>query len=258
MSRSGGVIEGQLGVLEFGTRPTNAIMQTHPRGHVGGSDLAALTTAQLFLVACPLPGGKTITSITFLSGATAVGTPLNQWYGLFDASLNVLGVTVDDTVTAWAANIVKTLALGARVRDGVTTNTSPTVTSATAAFVAGDAGKTITGAGIPAATTILSVQSGTSITLSANATATASGVDLSWARAVTYSVTATGLYYIGIMVKATTVPTLRGVTLAGTVAANLPPILQGTSTGSLTTPGSCPATAGALTVAASNPYAYVS
>lgn len=62
--------------------------------------------------------------------------------------------------------------------DGVTTNGSAVVTSATAAFTQGDVGATISGAGIPASTTIASVQSANSITLSANATATATGVTL--------------------------------------------------------------------------------
>ncbi len=64
------------------------------------------------------------------------------------------------------------------VTDGVTTNTDATVTSATAAFTAGDVGLTITGTGIPALATILSVTNSTTIEISANATATATGVTL--------------------------------------------------------------------------------
>ena len=64
------------------------------------------------------------------------------------------------------------------VTDGVTTITDPTVTSATAAFTAADVGSTITGAGIPALATILSINSPTSVEISANATATATGVTL--------------------------------------------------------------------------------
>lgn len=62
------------------------------------------------------------------------------------------------------------------VSDGVTTNGSPSITSATAAFIANDVGKPISGTGIPAGTTIASVQSATAATMSANATATGSGV----------------------------------------------------------------------------------
>lgn len=62
------------------------------------------------------------------------------------------------------------------VADGATTSGSATLTSATAAFTPEDTGLPISGTGIPALTTILSVQSATSITLSANASATGTGV----------------------------------------------------------------------------------
>lgn len=62
------------------------------------------------------------------------------------------------------------------VTDGATTSGSPTLTSATAAFGTSDIGAPISGAGIPANTTILSVNSATSITMSANASATGSAV----------------------------------------------------------------------------------
>lgn len=63
-----------------------------------------------------------------------------------------------------------------QVTDGVTTNTSAAITSATAAWVFDDIGKPISGTGIPAGTTILSVQSATAATMSANATATGTGI----------------------------------------------------------------------------------
>ena len=54
-----------------------------------------------------------------------------------------------------------------------TTSTSPLITGPTGSFQPGDAGRLVTGAGIPALATILSVESSTAATLSANATATA-------------------------------------------------------------------------------------
>lgn len=73
----------------------------------------------------------------------------------------------------------------------------------------------------------------------------------------TYTATYTGLYYIGICVVATTVPTLRvnsnNVNLTG-----IAPILSGTSDTGLTNPASCPSTAAALTAVANVPYGYVS
>lgn len=64
--------------------------------------------------------------------------------------------------------------------------------------------------------------------------------------------------YVGIMVKATTPPTLTGVAFANTIAQAVVPILGGGSTTTLTNPASAPATAGAITVAATMPYAYLS
>jgi hypothetical protein len=57
------------------------------------------------------------------------------------------------------------------VTDGVTTLNSNVVTSATAAFVNNDLGAVITSANLPAGTTIIAITSGTSVTVSANATA---------------------------------------------------------------------------------------
>jgi len=64
------------------------------------------------------------------------------------------------------------------VTDGATTSGSATITSATAAFTAGDVGGAVSGAGIPAGTTIASVTNATTAVMSANATATATGVSV--------------------------------------------------------------------------------
>jgi hypothetical protein len=95
------------------------------------------------------------------------------------------GAKVASWEIAWTAGEIVTLGLetiakgeyGHRsVADGVTTNTSTTVTSATAAFTEGDEGSPISGTGIPAGTTIASVTDATTAVLSAAATATATGV----------------------------------------------------------------------------------
>src|SRR5271166_3794624 len=65
------------------------------------------------------------------------------------------------------------------VTDAVLDSTT-TVTSAIAGFAASDVGSPVTGTGIPAATTIASVTSATTIVLSAAATATATGVALTF------------------------------------------------------------------------------
>lgn len=168
--------------------PSAADAETIPRGLISSITLAALTSAQLFLVAIPLTIGQVVNSISFLSGSTAVSTPVNQWFALFSSARVLRAISADDTNTAWGANTVKTLAM-----------TSP------------------------------------------------------------YTITTNGLHYIGVMVKATiAVPTLSGVLVPNTTALNLAPIICGNADAGLSTPASCPATAGAITVAATLPFAYVS
>lgn len=69
------------------------------------------------------------------------------------------------------------------------------------------------------------------------------------------SITTSGLYYCGVMVAATTPPTLKGHGGYATIN-NDTPIINGTSTGSLTT--TAPGTAAAITATADIPYVAVS
>lgn len=71
---------------------------------------------------------------------------------------------------------------GRTFSDAATTSADATVTSGLANFTAADVGLTITGTGIPGGTTILSVTNSTTIELSANATATATGVAITIGR----------------------------------------------------------------------------
>lgn len=71
---------------------------------------------------------------------------------------------------------------GVEFADGETTTGDATVQSATANFTSADVGRTISGAGIPVGATILSINSATSVEISANATATATGVTLTVGR----------------------------------------------------------------------------
>lgn len=102
------------------------------------------------------------------------------------ASLPVVGAaavsaTIETSYTTPAQSVVVFKATGARVvTDGVT-NATTTVTSATAAFGAGDLGRPISGSGIPTGTVITAVASATSVTISAPATASATGVTLTLA-----------------------------------------------------------------------------
>ena len=90
-----------------------------------------------------------------------------------------------DIVLSQAATITRPFA----VTDGVTTNASAVVTSATAGFSAAcDAHKGIAGAGIPAGDTIAAVTNATTISLAAKATATATGVSLTESPGITMTI----------------------------------------------------------------------
>lgn len=73
-----------------------------------------------------------------------------------------------------------------------------------------------------------------------------------------YTTTYAGLYYLVVMVKATTVPTLAGISHANAATHGRTPIIAGTAADTgLTAPPSLPFTAGALTAGTPRPYCYV-
>lgn len=93
---------------------------------------------------------------------------------------------------------------------------------------------------------------------SANQTTTAWAANTARTLAMTspYRVPKSGLYYIGIMVTASTVPTIHGgAAKANAIIANTPPVLHGASTTGLTT--SLPNPAGAITGGTTSIYAAV-
>lgn len=151
------------------------------------SDAAALTTAVMTSVAVPLNVGEVVTSLSFLSGATAADTPLNWWFALYSPAGALLAQTADQTTTAWAADTLKTLAL-----------------------------------------------------------------------ATPQTLSATGVYYAAVMVKATAPPTLVGRTLARAAAAGAllsSKVLARTSGSALTT--TAPATIATPTTIAAVPLCII-
>lgn len=169
--------------------PTNATFAESVPRWAAASNLSALTTQVMLSVGLPLNAGDLVTSLTFVSGATAAGTPTNWWFALYSPAGALLSQSADKTSTAWAANTAKTLAL-----------------------------------------------------------------------ATPQLITVAGLYYAAIMVKATTVPTLRGATVGDAVVAGAlglaAKILAQTSGSSLT--DTAPATIDTPTTVANIPYAVAS
>ena len=77
----------------------------------------ALTTAVMTSVPIWLNAGDVVTNLTFVSGATAAGTPANWWFALYSTAAvpALLAQTADQTTGAWAADTAKTLPLSAPV-----------------------------------------------------------------------------------------------------------------------------------------------
>lgn len=102
-------------------RTTGAIAETIPWWAVA-SVAFALTAGRLFLTAVQLPT-CTVANVNYVSGSTALvnGTTPHLWFALYDASLNLLGQSTDDTAATWAANtlLTKALATPANVTAGM-------------------------------------------------------------------------------------------------------------------------------------------
>lgn len=107
-SRSRGIFDDWL----FDGKPSAFQRSNIPRSDCT-SDTAVLTTQVMASYAIPVYSGDTITSLTFLSGATAAGTPTNWWFALYNdaATPALLAQTADQLTAAWAADTAKTLAL---------------------------------------------------------------------------------------------------------------------------------------------------
>jgi hypothetical protein len=73
----------------------------------------ALTTQVMTSVPLYLAAGDIVTNLSFVSGATAAGTPTNWWFALYDTSATpaLIAQSADQTSTAWGTFTVKTLAL---------------------------------------------------------------------------------------------------------------------------------------------------
>lgn len=121
---------------------------------------AALPNSGTGLGVVAKPGAATTAEVILSPGQVLEMVPLS-WIGY--------------NYGVWS--VVSNASMGRTVADGVTA-TNTTVTSATAAFVAGDVGAIIAGPGIPSGATILQINSGTSVGISVATTASASSLAL--------------------------------------------------------------------------------
>ncbi len=76
-------------------------------------EAAALTTAVMLSIGVPLASGDLISKITVMVGATAAGTPVNQWAALYTPGGVLMTQSVDGTNTAIPATTPLTFVLAA-------------------------------------------------------------------------------------------------------------------------------------------------
>lgn len=96
-----------------------------------GTDLAATATGVAIGTRIYLRKGDVITNIAFVAGATAAGTPTNQWHALYDPDGVLLAQSADQLTAAWAASTARKLALATAVT--IATSGSYIVASSTTA-----------------------------------------------------------------------------------------------------------------------------
>jgi hypothetical protein len=104
--------------LWAGSPNGGAVSESFERGNIS-ADLGALTTQVMLSVGVPVQAGEPIGTITFLSGATAAGTPTNYWAALYDTAGVLMAQSADQLTAAWAADTAKvfTLATPQAARD---------------------------------------------------------------------------------------------------------------------------------------------
>jgi hypothetical protein len=132
------------------------------------------------------------------------------------AEFDVVATTVTGTTPTLLVDIYGSPTGTTRtVTDGVT-NTDTSLVSATAAFVAGDVGANVWGAGIPANTHIISVTNATTVVLSAATTATATAVTVIISQSFKIATIGSNGFAMGIGTDPT------NITVAGTYRAGIP------------------------------------
>lgn len=110
-----GVVRDALGYLNSAppVDPTQVFNRANMSRFPLDDKALVLTTQVMTSVPLFLAAGDTVTNLSFISGATAAGTPTNYWFALYSnaATPALLAQTADQLTAAWAADTVKTLAL---------------------------------------------------------------------------------------------------------------------------------------------------
>jgi len=89
--------------------PSGALAETFPRQTTATGNNVTLTSGRLHMTAIDIPNASVISSISMMTGTTAVTGATHQWFALYNSALGLLAQTTNDTNAAWAQNTVKTL-----------------------------------------------------------------------------------------------------------------------------------------------------
>ncbi|MCX5229675.1 hypothetical protein [Streptomyces sp. NBC_00233] len=107
-----GIPRNDLGWLNSAGRPDpEATFHRANLPRVGLDDVATAATGVMCSVAIYLQDGDLISNLTFISGATAAGTPTNQFAALYNTAGALMAQSADKTTEAWAADTAKSFAL---------------------------------------------------------------------------------------------------------------------------------------------------
>ena len=85
---------------------------------ISAAGAAVPTTGKLLVLDMPLEGGDLVTSIGFVTGTTAAGTPTSGFVALYDPDGKLLAQSADFASTAMAASTAFTKALATPTRVG--------------------------------------------------------------------------------------------------------------------------------------------
>lgn len=161
---AGALVPGRGSVFSRSNMPRLPVVDSAGDAHVPLAD-AVMTSVAIYLYKDDI-----VTSLSFQSGATAVGTPAHWWFALYDTAATpaLIAQTADQLTAAWAANTVKTLALSAPYKVTVSGwyNASVMVDCTTVCSLVGAVGALAVPSGEP----VLSQSSGSALAATAPAT----------------------------------------------------------------------------------------
>jgi hypothetical protein len=93
--------------------PTGHLAESIPRSIcVEANSIIPTASGTMFMQAIYLEAGITVSNISWHSATTAAGTPTNNILGLYSLARAKLAETANQTTAAWAAQTMKTIAVG--------------------------------------------------------------------------------------------------------------------------------------------------